>query len=222
MKINISNTLISLADENYKAFSGALIPTTPIDKVLGVRMPELHKLAKTLSLDDFKLYKYNYHEEKLLHALVISNVRDFSSCIAEAERFLPHVDNWAVCDSFRPKCFKKHKNELLPHIMGWLESSHTYTLRFAIGMLMCHFLDEDFDEKYLHIVSRIKSDEYYVNMMMAWYFATALAKKYDATIKYFTAPTLDTWVHNKSIQKAVESYRISDETKDYLRTLKRK
>lgn len=222
MKTDVQNILISLADKEYKAFSGALIPTMPLDKVLGVRMPELRKLSKTLFIDDFKNCEYKYHEEKLLHALVISDISDFALCIAETERFLPHVDNWAVCDSFRPKAFKKHKEKLLPYIIRWLTSSHTYTVRFAIGMLMCHFLDGDFDEKYLDAVSGIKSDEYYVNMMISWYFATALAKQYEKTIKFFTSPMLDVWVHNKALQKAIESYRISPETKDYLRTLKRK
>lgn len=222
MKNEIINKLISLSDKDYKSFSGALIPTIPIDKVLGVRMPTLRKFSKALTLSAFDNYEYTYHEERLLHALVISDLSDFDLCILETERFLPFVDNWAVCDSFRPKCFKKHKKELISYIMRWLESSHSYTVRFAIEMLMCHFLDEDFDEKYLDTVSKVTGDDYYVNMMVAWYFATALAKKYSETIHYFTSPILDEWVHNKAIQKAIESYRISPEIKAYLRTLKRK
>ncbi len=220
MKMQIKKTLISLSEEKYKSFSSSLIPNIPEDSVLGVRVPLLKKLAKDLTTDDFKSFSFEYHEEKLLYAFVISNIRCFDECISETEIFLPLIDNWAVCDSFRPKCFAKNHKNLYPYIQKWLKSKEVYTLRFAIGMLMTHFLDLHFDETHIKIVSKIKSDEYYLNMMLAWYFATALAKQYNATIPYIEKKVLNPWVHNKAIQKARESYRIYNETKEYLKTLK--
>ncbi len=216
----IKENLINLSEEKYKSFSSSLIPGIPKSSVLGVRVPLLKKLSKELTVDDFKSFNFEYHEEKLLYAFVISNIRDFSECICETEKLLPLIDNWAVCDSFRPKCFAKNHEKLYPYILKWLESDSLYTLRFAIEMLMTHFLDDDFDASYLNIVSKIRSEEYYLNMMIAWFFATALAKQYNATIPYIEKKVLNPWVHNKAIQKAHESYRIYNETKEYLKTLK--
>ncbi|MBO4747254.1 MAG: DNA alkylation repair protein, partial [Clostridiales bacterium] len=163
---------------------------------------------------------HKYFDEDQLHAFILSSMKDYDTCIADVEVFLPYVDNWATCDQMSPKIFKKNRKDLLVHIKKWLRSKETYTIRFAIGMLMEHFLDEDFDPNYLEMVSRIRSDEYYVNMMIAWYCATALAKQYDAVLPYIEEKKLAPWTHNKAIQKAVESYRITDEQKAYLKTLK--
>ena len=147
-------------------------------------------------------------------------MKDYDACMNELEKFLPYVNNWATCDQMSPKVFKKHKQELLKHIKVWIKSKETYTIRFGVGMLMEHFLDEDFDPKYPEMLSKLRSDEYYVNMMIAWYFATALAKQYDAVIPYIEQNRLAVWTHNKAIQKSIESYRITPEQKDYLRSLK--
>lgn len=219
-KTQIKETLISLSEEKYKNFSSSLIPNIQKDSVLGVRAPILKKLSKGLTVDDFSSFDFEYHEEKLLYAFVISNIRDFDKCVAEAENLFPLIDNWAVCDFFRPGCFAKNHENLYPYILKWLESDRLYTLRFAIGMLMVHFLDDDFDSFHLYMVSRIESDEYYLNMMISWYFATALAKQYNETIPYIEEKKLSPWVHNKVIQKARESNRIDITTKDYLKTLK--
>ena len=162
-----------------------------------------------------------YYEESNLHALLINEIKDFKTCIRELERFLPYVDNWATCDSIRPKAFKNHLDELIKHIKIWLNSTHEYTVRFGIEMLMVHFLDKNFDERYLKWVADIKSDEYYINMMIAWYFATALAKKWEKSLPYLEQYKLPLWVHNKTIQKSIESFRISAEHKQYLKTLKK-
>ena len=212
MKTEIKETLVGMSEEKYKSFSSSLIPNISKDSVLGVRVPILRRYAKDLKIQDFLEYNFEYHEEKLLYAFVISDIRDFEICILETERFLPLIDNWSVCDSFRPKCFIKNHEKLYPYIVKWLKSNEVYTLRFAIGMLMTHFLDGDFSKSHLDIVSKIKSDEYYLNMMISWYFATALAKQYKATLPYFENKKLDSWVHNKAIQKARESYRINKET----------
>ncbi len=230
----IREKLISLQDLKYRDFSASLIPTVDKNTVIGVRMPALRSYAKELlsearsdasllSLEDFlSELPHKYFEENNLHAFIISDVADFERCIIEVERFLPFIDNWATCDSFRPRCFAKHREKLLPYIEKWLDSGKTYTVRFAIELLMIYFLDEYYIEYYPELVSKIRSDEYYVNMMIAWYFATALAKQYDSIIPYLEGHKLDVWVHNKAIRKAVESYRISDEQKKHLRILKSK
>lgn len=222
MNKNIYETLNSLKEEKYKAFSSSLIPDAKENYILGVRTPKLRALAKALTVDDFSDSAFDFHEEKLLYAFVLSDLKDYNQCIKLTESFLEHIDNWAICDSFRPKSFKKNKESLIIKIYEWLESSHPYTVRFAIGMLMSHYLDEDFKEEYLIRVAQIRSSEYYVNMMIAWYFATALAKRYSTTVTFFINNSLGTWVHNKAIQKAVESYRVSAEEKELLKTLKRK
>ena len=221
----IREELFKLQDLKYRDFQGGLIPGTESDYMIGVRTPELRKLAKTYAKNEnvaefLKDVPHKYFDENQLHAFIVSEIKDFNLCIEEVNSFLPYVDNWATCDQMSPKVFKKNKKELLNYIEKWMESKETYTIRFAIGMLMQHFLDEDFDEKYMDRISKVRSEEYYVNMMIAWYFATALAKQYDAAIPYIQEKKLDTWTHNKTIQKAVESYRIDSDTKEYLRSLK--
>lgn len=226
-KINaeIKNHLYELKETDYKEFMAKLIPTVDSESVLGIRTPALRNYAKDLAKrDDIDEYLHSLpHElfdENQLHAFILSELKDYDRCIKEVDNFLPYVDNWATCDQLSPKVFKKHKKELLASIKTWLKSKDTYTIRFAIGMLMQYFLDDEFDETYPKTVSKIKSDEYYINMMIAWYFATALAKQYDAILPYIEKNVLDKWTHNKTIQKAIESYRITDEQKEYLRSLK--
>ena len=221
----ILNELFKLQDVKYRDFQAKLIPTMNPENVIGVRTPELRKLAKQLAkredVDEFlDSLPHKYFDENQLHAFIISDIKDYEKCLERLEAFLPYVDNWATCDQMSPKIFKKHRAKLMQEIERWIESDYTYTVRFAIGMLMEHFLDEDFDIVYADMVADVHSEEYYINMMIAWYFATALAKQYDAIIPYLIEQRLDTWTHNKTIQKAVESYRITPEQKTYLRTLR--
>ncbi len=224
---DIYKELVSLQDKGYRDMQITIIPTVVPDLIIGVRTPALRALAKELSkredIDTFlNDLPHKYFEENQLHAFILSGMKDAAKAIELVDKFLPFVDNWATCDQMSPKVFKKHKDLLLEYADKWIKSDLTYVKRFGIGMLMEHFLDEDFKTTYLTKVSKIRSDEYYVNMMIAWYFATALAKQYDATLPYIEKQKLDIWTHNKSIQKAVESYRITPEQKDYLKTLKRK
>ena len=221
----IRSELFALQDLGYRALQNKLTPTIDPATTIGVRTPELRKLAKQLvKREDVNVFlddlPHTYFDENQLHAFIISEVRDFEACLAEVERFLPYVDNWATCDQMSPKVFKKHRDELLAPIKRWLASDETYTVRFGVGMLMEHYLDDDFDPEYLDMAAAVRSDEYYVRMMVAWYFATALAKQYDAALPYLEERRLDEWTHNKTIQKAVESRRISPEQKDYLRGLR--
>ena len=225
IKEEIEEELFALRDDKYKELQKKIIPTASPDTIIGVRTPELRKYAKQLlkrdDLPDFLHdLPHRYFDENQLHAFTISQIKDYGNCIDEVNRFLPYVDNWATCDQMSPKVFAKHKKELLEQIKKWMGSKETYTIRFGTGMLMQHFLDEDFDVKYPRMVAKIRSDEYYVNMMTAWYFATALAKQYDDVIPFIRDRKLDKWTHNKAIQKSVESYRISDEQKVYLKSLK--
>ena len=229
MNINeqIRQTLWSMQDEGYKAFQCKLMPTVSPDTVIGVRTPQLRDYAKALhkqgGLDAFfSCLPHGYYEENNLHAFLIEKIKDYDSCIQEVNRFLPYVDNWATCDTMRPKCFAKNPEALLSEVEKWLASGQVYTVRYGIGMLMAHFLDERFQEKYLRMVAEVQSEEYYINMMIAWYFATALAKQYESAVKYIEENRLPVWVHNKTIQKAVESYRITQEQKAYLRSFKRR
>lgn len=222
----ITAKLFELQDLEYREFHSNLVPTKDPDAIIGVRVPNLRKLAKELikEMDVTPFLKelpHQYNEENVLHAFFIEAIKDYDECLLELNQFLPYVDNWAVCDSLKPKVFKKHLDELVDEIQGWIESTQTYTIRFGIEMLMNFYLDEKFSAKYLDMVAGVKSVEYYVNMMIAWYFATALAKQYDATIKIIEAGVLDKWTHNKTIQKAIESYRITPEQKEYLRGLKK-
>ena len=221
----IQERLFSLQDEKYRDFMAPLIPSVTYERIIGVRTPALRSLAKELvrsgEAEGFiSVLPHEYFEEDQLHAFILSELKDFDRCISEVERFLPYVDNWATSDQMSPKVFRKHKGELLTHIREWISSGETYKVRFGTGMLMQHYLDDDFDPEYPEMVSGIRSGEYYVNMMTAWYFATALAKQYDAVIPYIEGKRLDKWTHNKAIQKAIESRRISDERKEYLRSLK--
>ena len=218
----IEKELFSLADEKYRDFSASLIPTVDKNNFIGVRTPELRKLAKTLAKDErtaefLSALPHKYQEENALHGYIISLEKDFDTAVSEIERFLPFIDNWAVCDTTSPKVFAKNKPALLEYIKKWLRSDRTYTVRFGIGMLMQHFLDDAFELEQMTLVADIRSEEYYVKMMQAWYFATALAKQYEAAFEIIRVKKLDKWTHNKSIQKAVESYRITDEKKALLR-----
>ena len=222
---DIREKLFELQDTKYRDFQKGLIPSEEPKEFIGIRTPALRKLAKDLykacELDDFfEDLPHVYFDENQLHAFAISEIKDFDECIKALEAFLPYVDNWATCDQMSPKVFKKHRKELLSYIKKWIKSDHTYTVRFAIGMLMQHYLDEDFDLSYPEMVAEVRSDEYYINMMIAWYFATALAKQYDNIIPYIEEKRLSPWTHNKTIQKSVESYRITDEQKNFLRSKK--
>ena len=217
--------LFKMQDMDYRDFNSKLIPTVDKESMIGIRTPDLRKYAKQLgkssdAIEFLQTLPHKYFDENQLHAFIISEIKDFKSCVDRVNEFLPYVDNWATCDQLSPKVFKKHHKELITYIKEWLKSDKVYTLRFGIGMLMEHFLDEDFDILYPEIVSKIRSGEYYINMMIAWYFATALAKQYESVIPFIENNSLDIWTHNKAIQKAVESLRISDEKKEYLKSLK--
>ena len=217
--------LNQLRDEKYADFQRKLIPTIPPETIIGVRTPELRKMAAGLAKEgrQQEIYGELPHrnfEENQLHAFLISGEKDFDKCMEELERFLPFTDNWATCDQMSPKIFKKHRSGLLPYVKKWLRSDSTYTVRFAVKVLMDHFLDEEFKEDCMKMVAGLRSNEYYVNMMIAWYFATALAKQYDKAKVFLEEKCLDPWVHNKTIQKAVESFRITDDKKEYLKTLR--
>ena len=221
----IREELFRLQDGKYRDFQRKLIPTAGEDTVIGVRTPELRKYAKKLvkrkEIQDFLTdLPHQYFDENQLHAFIICEIRDYALCLEEVNRFLPYVDNWATCDQMAPKVFGKEKEDLLERIKIWISSGETYTVRYGIGMLMRHFLDAAFDPAYPEMVAAIRSEEYYVNMMIAWYFATALAKQYEAILPYIEGEKLDPWTHNKAIQKAVESYRITPEHKAYLKGLK--
>jgi len=221
----IRKELHALQDLKYRELQIRTIPTLKPETVIGVRTPELRKMARELAGREetgefLRSLPHLYFEENQLHAFIISGMKDFTACLDELERFLPYVDNWATCDQMSPKVFRKHRSELIKCIRRWIGSAETYTIRFGIGMLMEHFLDEDFDPAYPELAAAVRSDEYYVNMMTAWYFATALAKQYDAVLPYIEQQRLDPWTHNKAIQKSIESYRITPEQKDYLRSLK--
>lgn len=223
--MKIQERLLALQDEKYREFHSKLIPTIPPETIIGIRMPVMRKLVKEYvkdpeSVEFLKQLPHTYYDEKLLHALLVAEIMDYDSCVKEVERFLPYVDNWAVCDGFSPKIFCKNREKLIGKVKEWSASEHPYTCRFGLGMLMTHFLDEDFRPEYLEIPAGVHSDEYYVNMMIAWFYATALAKQWDATIGYMEEQRLDPWTHNKTIQKARESYRITPEQKEYLKTLK--
>ena len=224
---DLQTLLFSMRDEEYARFTARLQPTVDPDTILGVRTPQLRSLAKEMAKDGraegfLSALPHSFYEENQLHAFLLSGMRDADRCFSLVETFLPFVDNWATSDSLMPKCFQKRRADLLVRIDNWLTSDHTYTLRFAIDQLMSWFLDEDFSPEYPEKVAAIRSEEYYVNMMIAWYFATALAKQYDAVLPYLTEHRLGTWVHNKTIRKAVESFRISPAQKEYLRSLRRK
>ena len=221
----IQERLFALQDEKYREFQRSLIPGLPRENIIGIRIPVMRKLAKEFVKEPeaavfLKQLPHTYYDENILHALLIAEIKDYDACMEAVEAFLPYIDNWAVCDGLSPKVFGKHKAEFLEKIRLWIPSEHIYTCRFGIGMLMRWFLDEDFQPGYLELPAAVRSEEYYVNMMTAWFFATALAKQWDAAIPYLEQNRLDPWTHNKTIQKARESYRITTEQKEYLKRLK--
>lgn len=223
----IKAKLFTLQDLKYRDFQSKLMPTVDKDTIIGVRTPELRKFAKELvKLGETESFlnslPHDYYEENNLHGFIVSEIKDYAEAVRHMNEFLPYVDNWATCDSTSPKVFKKHKTELVEEIKRWLDSDKVYTIRFGVEMLMSHYLDDDFKTEYLEMVAAVRHDDYYVKMMAAWYFATALAKQYDSAIVYIENRTLEPWTHNKAIQKSVESYRITDEQKAYLKSLKYK
>ena len=224
---DIEKKLFLLSEKSYRDFSSMLMPTIDKETVIGVRIPKLRKLAKSLLKSEAEEFMaqlpHKYYEENNLHAFLIADIDSFDECVNKLDLFLPYIDNWATCDSLRPKCFSENTDLLVSHIDKWLKSDKIYAVRFAIEMLMIHYLDASaFDKKYLYKVASIKSDEYYVNMMIAWYFATALAKQYEVAVTILEEGLLSKWVSNKTISKANESYRVSEENKKYLQSLKRK
>ncbi len=225
MNKEIEKRLLELQDEKYREMQIRILPTLDPSAVIGVRTPELRTYAKQLVKEGIseaflQELPHHYFEENQLHAFILSGMKDFALCIEELDRFLPFVDNWATCDQMSPKVFRKHRSELLEAVKRWIAGAHTYTVRFGVGMLMEHFLDDDYDPGYPEMVAGIRSDEYYVNMMIAWYFATALAKQYESILPFIEGKRLDDWTHNKAIQKSVESRRITEEQKGYLKSLK--
>jgi len=224
---SIQKDLFSYRDQKYAEFQRKLTPGIDQDSFIGVRVPILKNYAKQIK-DEKIIYDFlnelphKYYDENMLHSVILSTkIKDYDECLKLVNEFLPYVDNWAVCDILSPKCFSKNIDKLIKEIKVWSKSKHVYTCRFGIEMLMSFYLDENFKEEYLNIPSKIRSNEYYVNMMLAWFYATALVKKWDETIIYLKDNRLDTWIHNKTIQKSIESYRISDKQKTYLKTLKR-
>lgn len=223
--MKITEQLFALQDKEYQAFQSKLMPTVPPETVIGVRTPLLRKLARELAgtpqAEQFlQSLPHRYYEENNLHAFLLERIRDYDTALTETERFLPYINNWATCDCFCPKVFAKHKAELLVPIRRWLGSEQVYTVRYAMGLLMRYYLDEDFRPEYLAWVANIRSEEYYLNMMRAWYFATALAKQPEDALPWLTERRLDVWTHNKTIQKAVESFRVPAERKQQLRELR--
>ncbi|MBQ6125546.1 MAG: DNA alkylation repair protein [Erysipelotrichaceae bacterium] len=223
--MTLYDRLIGVKDDAYREFQAKLVPNISPETILGVRTPDMRKIARELFespernafLNDLP---HRYYEENLIHFFVISMIKDFDECVEAVEAFLPYVDCWPVSDQATPKAFAKNHQKLLPYIRKWIASDHVYTARFGIRMLMNEFLGDDFKDEYPELVANKKGDDYYLKMMIAWYFATALAKKYNETIPFFEQRRLDEWVHRKAIQKAVESYRVSDEHKEYLKSLR--
>ena len=222
---NVQADLFAIQDLAYRDFQAKLMPTVDKDSVIGVRVPMLRayakKFGKTEEAKQFlEILPHQYYEENNLHGLLIDQMKDYELCIEELIRFLPYINNWATCDILSVKAVKGHLDSYIKNIYQWLESDYTYTIRFGINMLMRYYLEEEFKIEYPEKVAAIRSEEYYVNMVRAWYFATALAKKYDQVLPFLEEQKMDVWTHNKTIQKAIESYRITPEQKEYLRTLK--
>ena len=221
----LQTALFDMQDITYRDFHSRLIPNIEKDRVIGIRTPILRKFAKEYAKTDdaqkfIRELPHYYYEENNLHMMIITGIKDYDTCVIEIERFLPYIDNWATCDLPVPKCFYKNKEKLIDNVISWIKSDDTYTIRYGIETLMSIYLDDAFESSYPRLVSEVISDEYYVNMMIAWYFATALAKQWEAVIPYIEEKRLPEWVHKKTIQKAVESYRITDEQKKYLRALR--
>ena len=226
----VQKDLFEMQDLKYRDFQSKLMPTVDKAKVIGVRIPQLRKYASSFlklssreEINEFMhTLPHQYYEEDNLHAFIIEKIKDYEECINALNAFLPYVDNWATCDMMNPKVLKKEPERLLEQVKVWMKAKETYVVRFAMGCLMNYYLEENFTTECADLVAEVQSDEYYIQMMQAWYFATALAKQYDAVLPYLLEHRLSMWVHNKTIQKAVESYRITTEQKDYLKTLKRK
>ncbi len=223
--MTLYDRLIEQKDAEYKEFQARLIPNISPESIIGVRTPQIRKLAKEVFISDFRDEFLNdlphkYYEENLIHFFVLAQIKDFDECVKKVELFLPYIDCWPLSDQATPRSFKKNHQKLLPYIKKWILSQHVYTSRFGIRMLMNEFLDKDFKEEYLELAASKKSEDYYLKMMIAWFFATALAKRYDESIKYIESRRLGEWVHKKTIQKAVESYRITDEHKEFLKSLR--
>ncbi|MBQ7240811.1 MAG: DNA alkylation repair protein [Bacilli bacterium] len=223
--MDLKQKLFELKDDKYKEFQEKLVPNIPKESIIGVRTPDLRNIAKEIFKS--KVYEsffndlpHKYYEENLVHIFIISMIKDFDKCVIELEKFLPYMDCWPVSDQATLKVFKKNHEKLLPYVKKWIKSKHVYTSRFGIRMLMNEYLDKDFKDEYLGLVASIKSDDYYLKMMIAWYFATALAKRYDESIPFFENRKLDPWIHKKAIQKATESFRVSDSHKEYLKKIK--
>ena len=224
-KADLHRKLYDLQDLKYRDMQIKIIPTVEPESVIGVRTPELKSIAKAILKDgNYKGFleelPHRYFEENQLQAFIISGIKDLNECMEDLETFLPYVDNWATCDQMSPKIFRKHKDVLFSHIKEWVNSEKTYAVRFGVGMLMEHFLDDNFDPLYPELVAKLRSEEYYVNMMIAWFFATALAKQYESILPFIEEKKLDDWTHNKAIQKSLESRRITEEQKLYLKSLK--
>ena len=224
-KEQLQKELFALQDLKYRDFHSKLLPGVDKKTIIGIRTPVLRKFAKEFSkrkeAEEFlQDLPHQYYEENNLHMMILTGIKDYDKCLEEIKKFVPYINNWATCDLPFPKCFSKHKEELLPQIREWIASDHTYTIRYGLGTLMCLYLDEDFKPEYLELAASVRSEEYYVNMMMAWYFATALAKQWKATVPYIEQRKLPQWVHRKTIQKAVESYRITPEQKTYLKSFR--
>lgn len=222
---NVQTHLFKLQDLKYRDFHAKLMPTVNKEKIIGVRTPALRVFAKKYGKTDeakeyLQILPHQYYEENNLHGLLIEQIKDYDTCLEELERFLPYIDNWATCDMLAVKVVKKHLDKFIDEVYRWMESDHAYTIRFGISMLMRYYLEDAFQMEYPEKVAQIRSEEYYVNMMRAWYFATALAKQYDKILPFIEKQKLDVWTHNKTIQKAIESYRITPEQKEYLRGLK--
>lgn len=223
--MNITEQLFKLQDVSYGDFQFKLTPTLKREAFIGVRVPILRKFSKELiknkDTDVFlQTLPHKYFDENMLHAILLSQIKDLDICLKEIDLFLPYIDNWAVCDILSPKIFVKNKDIILNKITEWISSKHAYTCRFGTEILMTHYLDDDFKPEYLKLPASVHSEEYYVNMMIAWFYATALAKQWNDTISYIEEKRLDTWTHNKTIQKSIESFRISDINKEYLKSLK--
>ena len=224
-KMEVAKMLFEAKDEGYREFQAKLVPNIDPETIIGVRTPDMRRIAKDVfnmkERDDFlNALPHSYYEENLVHFFVLAMIKDFSECVAGVEAFLPYVDCWPVSDQASPKCFKKNHSKLLPYIEKWIASEHVYTARFGIRMLMNEFLNDDFKAEYLELVASKQSEDYYLKMMIAWYFATALAKQYDASVKYMEPGRLDEWTRKKAIQKAIESFRVSDDHKDHLKSLR--
>ena len=222
---NVQTRLFELQDLKYRDFHAKLMPTVNKEKIIGVRTPALRVFAKKYGKTDeakeyLQILPHQYYEENNLHGLLIEQIKDYDTCLEELERFLPYIDNWATCDMLAVKVVKKHLDTFIGEICRWMESDYTYTIRFGVNMLMRYYLEDAFRMEYPEKVAQVRSEEYYVNMMRAWYFATALAKQYEKILPFIEEQKLDIWTHNKTIQKAIESYRITPEQKEYLRGLK--